>query len=115
MMSQNTMAILNETVLYEIKNIDETIAYCMKTNGFLSGKSFDAVKLSFLENVQTSFDKAVNQNNKSFFGSQQQVFGAFYHIDFDQLLVLEVDGKKYGPGFYNLNFFVRLGREAVNG
>ena len=113
-MSQSTMAVLNDTVLYEIKNLDETIKYCMMTNRFLESRNFEVVKSLFLAEIQESFDKAVNENNISFLSSQQQVYGAFFYLDLVQNTTLNVDDRTFGPNFYQLNFFVRLGKEVIN-
>ncbi len=105
------MEVFDEYLLIETKNLDDSIVFISERNYFLENKSFAEIRLMVLNKVKKDFESSNNQD--SFIGQQHDAFGLFYVIDRHDSTTLTVDGRSYSTGRFEINFFVRLGREKL--
>ena len=109
---KRTMELFDGYLLYEPTNLSDTVAHCIPRNRFLIGNDQAKVEKMFLEEVSQAIKR--NDTNKDFLGRQHSVFNAYFYVDRQDGSVLRVDEKLFGSGRFELNFFVRLGREVVD-
>jgi hypothetical protein len=108
-----SMKLFDDFLLYEEKNLRETASYCMVRNRLLLNKSLAEVELMFLEKIMEKM-KGNDKTPEMFLGSQQTVYNAYCYVDRHDGTTMSVNNVTYGIGRFEVNFFVRLGREIIN-
>jgi hypothetical protein len=107
------MKLFDDFLLYDEKNLRETAIYCLARNPLLSKKNIAEVEQIFLKYVAEEMTRH-DKTPEVFLSIQQNVYNAHYFVDRHDRTMMSADGVTYGLGRFEVNFFVRLGREIIN-
>lgn len=102
-------------LMYQKKNLEETVQFCKARNTIISGTSEDELVKEFLQEVEKKSGGLATSDLDKHVGTMNVAFNSFYVIDpffpNQQTLPMEPGVE---PGTHVINFFVRLGRKPLS-
>lgn len=101
-------------LMYEEKNLQETIAYCKAHNSVIHDADDKALTDEFFKRVARRTGGFTSIELAPHVGSMDTAFNAFFVIDpFDKQRASVPMEQGAEPGTHVINFFVRMGRKPV--
>jgi len=101
-------------LMYEERNLQETIAYCKAHNSVIHDTDDEALTDEFFKRVLKRTGGFNSIDLDPHVGSMDTAFNAFFVIDpFDSKRASVPMEKGVEPGTHVINFFVRMGRKTV--
>ena len=101
------IGIYDDFLIYHPSNLNQTIRHCSSHNPVLQHKSDEEWVAIFLSRVLEDF-KRHDMKPDLFLGQLQPLYNAQYVVDKHEVSAMRYQDRTFGPGRFEVNFFVRL-------